>query len=123
MLLHLLIINGVISLLTHLFCFHALPQGFPRADVDVAAIRKDRHRHACLINDVNALVAQIAKGLEEMHGLVREQGAQATSAPVPKVGARQAAEPAAAPPSLLPFAIVDQISEGSPAASAGVQVG
>jgi 26S proteasome regulatory subunit N4 len=111
-------------------------QGFPRADIDVAAIRKDRNRHACLINDVNALMAQIAKGLEQVHALARAQGATGASA-APKPAEAPAAatsqpagtsQPAAAPgiraptQQLLPFAVVDEVSEGSPAATAGVQV-
>lgn len=54
-------------------------QGFPRADIDVASIRRDRHRYACLTNDVNGLVSQLATGLEELHALART--AQVNQAP------------------------------------------
>ncbi len=42
-------------------------QGFPRADIDVHAVRRDRHRLACLTNDHKALTERLAQLLAALH--------------------------------------------------------
>ncbi|PNW84257.1 hypothetical protein CHLRE_04g226950v5 [Chlamydomonas reinhardtii] len=150
-------------------------QGFPRSDIDVAAVRRDRHRLICLTNDHRDVSDRLAALLADLHAAMREQAAAAqpsqaapqpaaaagapattSSAPMDVDGGATAATssggeaalatgaagpagtaavaaaaaaaaplPAAAPsgPALVPFALVDEVSEGSPAASAGLQVG
>ncbi|KAG2452197.1 hypothetical protein HYH02_003228 [Chlamydomonas schloesseri] len=163
-------------------------QGFPRSDVDVAAVRRDRHRLICLTNDHRVLSDRLAGLLGELHTAMREQAAAAAATPSPAAAAApQPAAPGVAPgststsapmevdgasagasittattnssntsnngatvaaavasahagssaahhapaaplaqpsgPALMPFALVDEVSEGSPAAAAGLQVG
>ncbi|KAG2427413.1 hypothetical protein HXX76_012349 [Chlamydomonas incerta] len=144
-------------------------QGFPRSDIDVAAVRRDRHRLICLTNDHRALSDRLAGLLAELHAAMRSQAAEAgpsqaaapaatnaasvpmevdggaststttstttsstSGAPATRVGpaataAAAAAAPAAPPgpsgPALVPFALVDEVTDGSPASAAGLQVG
>ncbi|EFJ47083.1 hypothetical protein VOLCADRAFT_61851 [Volvox carteri f. nagariensis] len=93
-------------------------QGFPRDDIDVVQIRRDRHRLICLTNDQKALTDKLARLLGELHEAVRwaplwlrrrdDRVSTSTSMAVP-------------PP--VPFALVDEVSGGSPAEAAGLQVG
>ncbi|GLC44957.1 hypothetical protein PLESTM_001669100 [Pleodorina starrii] len=143
-------------------------QGFPRADIDVVQVRRDRHRLICLTNDQKALTDKLAKLLAELHEAVRSSqrnGAAGTSAsdvaPAPEAPAAPAAAAAgsgganatsgepvgngaaamdvdgdadasrgaaagngtAAGTALVPFALIDEVSGGSPAEAAGLQVG
>jgi 26S proteasome non-ATPase regulatory subunit 9 len=75
--------------------------GFPRADIDIWAIRHARVRIIRLRNDLSSLTDKIAMALECVHA------SQAASTD---------AEPP--PPSLLPFAKVDSVAPNSPAQSA-----
>lgn len=47
------------------------PQGYPRSDIDVLAVRTDRNRIACLSNDHKALSSQIEGLLKQLHALTR----------------------------------------------------
>lgn len=118
-------------------------QGFPRADVDVHAVRNDRHRLALLTNDHKALTQQIEPLMYALHAAAREarEAQQASSAAPAQPPAAPAAPPvaaAAAPAApvplprpqqpaqqpLRPFAVVDEVAgEDAPAARAGVQLG
>ena len=70
-----------------------------------------------LSNDHKAITAEIEKQLHALHAQSRDEG----NAPAAASGARPAAPvPAAASP---PFALVDEVSAGSPAAAAGLCVG
>jgi 26S proteasome non-ATPase regulatory subunit 9 len=47
------------------------PQGFPRADIDVRAVREDRHKLICLGNDHKAVSAELDGLLGRLHALAR----------------------------------------------------
>ncbi|GIL80768.1 hypothetical protein Vretimale_9128 [Volvox reticuliferus] len=49
-------------------------QGFPRADIDVVQVRRDRNRIICLTNDQKALTDELAKLLGDLHEAVRSEG-------------------------------------------------
>lgn len=47
--------------------------GFPRSDIDVAAVRTARHQIICLQNDLKALENEIRDRIHELHAEAREQ--------------------------------------------------
>jgi len=115
-------------------------EGFPRADIDVAAVARDRHRLAELQNDHKEIMKHIEAGLHEMHKAMSasanarpESSSAAAGAPVaprPQAGASSGEEDAAmqdasgsAPLAARAFAVVDEVAEGSPAAQDGICVG
>ena len=82
------------------------PEGFPRADIDIYAVRNARVRIIELRNDLDAIMKAISKALEGIFDpalVVTQSTTEAT--PVQDV----------AP---LPFARVDGVAPGSPAAEA-----
>ncbi|GAX81791.1 hypothetical protein CEUSTIGMA_g9219.t1 [Chlamydomonas eustigma] len=54
-------------------------QGFPRADIDVAAVRSDRHRLVCLSNDHQALSLKLEQLISQLHAAACEAKAQDAS--------------------------------------------
>ncbi|KXZ50436.1 hypothetical protein GPECTOR_16g610 [Gonium pectorale] len=104
-------------------------EGFPRSDIDVAQVRRDRHRLICLSNDHRALSDKLAGLLAQLHAATRGSGGRsdvpagsATSAEREATGAAAGPAPAAGP-ALVPFALIDEVTDGSPASLAGLQVG
>ncbi|KAK6425567.1 putative 26S proteasome regulatory subunit [Oleoguttula sp. CCFEE 5521] len=110
--------------------------GFPRADIDVAQIRTVRARIVRLKNDWKSVMEKVevavlegfaAKGLgeEEETGTVvtalGSVGGQGHSNGVGTMRAEGSGERAAAPPIEPPFARVNSVVEGSPAATAGLR--
>ncbi|TVY30417.1 26S proteasome non-ATPase regulatory subunit [Lachnellula hyalina] len=101
------------------------PDGFPRADIDVAQIRTTRSRIIYLKNDYKALMNVIEKHIHEHFARQTELAAtEATtngSTPVDvdtspySSRVQQAAGP--------PFAKVNSVVDGSPADSAGLKAG
>ena len=79
-------------------------EGFPRADIDVFAVRHARVRIIELRNDMNAVMNDIAKALETVH-------ANPASGDGSKSDASISDE-------LHPFAKVDGVAPASPAATA-----
>lgn len=45
--------------------------GFPRADIDVYAVRQARHQIICLQNDLKAIMKEIEQGLINVHAEAR----------------------------------------------------
>ncbi|KAJ8034616.1 26S proteasome non-ATPase regulatory subunit 9 [Holothuria leucospilota] len=88
-------------------------EGYPRNDIDVYAVRTARHKIICLQNDHKALMADIEKGLHELHALERTSTTRHTSQ---QNGTDRQELPAT-------FAKVDLVSKSSPAEKAGLQVG
>lgn len=74
--------------------------GFPRADIDIWAVRHARVKIIRLRNDLASLVDKIGKGLEDVHAS-KSAGADADGE-IPLL-------------SLLPFAKVDAVAPHSPA--------
>lgn len=102
------------------------PDGFPRADIDVAQIRTARARIIHLRNDYKDLMARIEKHIHEHFASLAEGAADApASSSDPGDAARP--EPALrdyVPEQLAdPFAKINTVAPGSPAASAGLQPG
>ncbi|KAG6886134.1 hypothetical protein C0992_004652 [Termitomyces sp. T32_za158] len=80
--------------------------GFPRADIDVYAVRSARVRIIELRNDLNTITNEIAKALETIYdpaNVPKDLGLDSSSA------------------DLRPFAKVNTVAPGSPAAEAGLQ--
>jgi len=83
-------------------------EGFPRADIDIYAVRGARVRIIELRNDLKAVVDAIGKALEGIYDPSLQQSSQNDSS-----NDRP----------LKPFAKVDGVAPGSPAAEAGLQRG
>jgi len=77
-------------------------EGFPRADIDIYAVRGARVRILELRNDLKALMDAIAKALETVYD---PTSATTLTATAPETSA-------------IPFARVDGVAPGSPAADA-----
>jgi Nas2 N_terminal domain len=75
-------------------------EGFPRADIDIWAVRHARVRAIELRNDLNAVMDEIGKALEGVYTPTKSQSKDDSD------------------PELKPFAKVDAVAPGSPAASA-----
>lgn len=118
--------------------------GFPRSDIDIPTVRADRHRLAELRNDHKILTEKIDQNIQVLHS------ARLTSTPSVKdsdnaaglgvqgstvnVGSSSslgrytvtAATSAAMDVDVVlsrPFAVIDEITEASPAAEDGLQLG
>lgn len=75
--------------------------GFPRADIDIWAVRQARVKIIRLRNDLSSLLDEIGVALEQVHAF---KSAEATVNEETPPG-----------PSLLPFAKVDSVAPHSPA--------
>jgi 26S proteasome regulatory subunit N4 len=115
--------------------------GFPRADIDIPAVREQRYRLDCLRNDHKRIAALLEQNL---HAALAPGSASAASPPsaagaalpspssdaaptqLPARGPASAPSPVVArvpvPPNRVAFAVVDEVSSGSPAADAGLAV-
>ncbi|VFR01363.1 unnamed protein product [Cuscuta campestris] len=105
-------------------------EGFPRADIDIPAVRADRHRLAELRNDHKNITEKMDQYIQVLHS--------ARIAPVPSTAQNAASNVSssniiATTPATTamdvdivasrPFALVDEIAEASPAAEDGLQLG
>ncbi|KAL3837488.1 hypothetical protein ACJMK2_022841 [Sinanodonta woodiana] len=90
-------------------------EGFPRADIDVYSVRHARHHIIRLQNDHKALMKEIEEELYKIHADARmEREMAGNQSPIPMEIEDIPQEP---------FAIVDRVDEGSPALTAGLNVG
>lgn len=96
--------------------------GFPRNDIDVPQIRTTRARIIRLKNDHKAVMSKIETAVHEQFAKGADASARQEAA---QVGARAATESQIPSGATLepPFAKVNTVAPGSPAASAGLQVG
>lgn len=93
------------------------PDGFPRADLDVAQVRTTRSRIIYLKNDYKALMNVIEKA-------IHEHFANNIPLPTPAASAASTSKPAIRPAPLdAPFAKVNSVVPGSPADTAGLKGG
>lgn len=53
--------------------------GFPRADIDVYAVRQARHQIICLQNDLKVIMKEIEQGLTNVHAEARANSSTATT--------------------------------------------
>jgi 26S proteasome non-ATPase regulatory subunit 9 len=86
-------------------------EGFPRADVDIYAVRKARVRIIELRNDLKDVMNEAGKVLEQVYAKPDEE-------PDSSMGSQ---EQGTQQDGLAPFARVDGVAPGSPAAEAGMQ--
>lgn len=54
-------------------------EGFPRADIDVYAVREARHKIICLQNDLKSIMKEIENGLINLHAEARTSNVTATT--------------------------------------------
>ncbi|OAA64465.1 pdz/dhr/glgf [Niveomyces insectorum RCEF 264] len=99
------------------------PDGFPRADIDVAQIRTTRSRIIHLRNDYKELMGVIETFLHEHFASLASADEDVAAA-----AGRGADNPRLLPDSVPetldpPFAKVNSVSDGSPAAEAGLVAG
>lgn len=118
-------------------------EGFPRSDIDISSVRSDRHRLSELRNDYKDLTDKINENLLLLHSARRSQNVALPikdaegsnnseflhSDGITSVSSRDGI-PEDSPTSMevepivmVPFAIVDEIAEASPAAEDGLQLG
>ncbi|XXG58835.1 hypothetical protein AAC387_Pa04g1035 [Persea americana] len=118
-------------------------EGFPRSDIDISSVRSDRHRLSELRNDYKDLTDKINENLLVLHSTRRSQN---VALPIKDAEGSNNSEflrsdgitsvsscdgiPEDSPASMevepivmVPFAIVDEIAEASPAAEDGLQLG
>ncbi|TFK64634.1 proteasome 26S subunit [Pluteus cervinus] len=88
-------------------------EGFPRADLDIYAIRRARVRIIELRNDLSGVMNSIARALEGVY--------DPSLQPPPSTAASGDASSEAQASTLTPFARVNAVAPGSPAADAGLQ--
>lgn len=114
-------------------------EGFPRADVDVYDVRSKRHRLACIDTDYALLMKRIEELVKQIHEEARAHAAVRPPAAAPETPVVQPPAPArmemveaegeagesakAEAAGLAPYALIDQVFAGSPAAEAGVEEG
>lgn len=93
--------------------------GYPRDDIDVAQIRITRSRIIHLRNDYKDLMNRIEKGLHAHHAII---AAKLAADPPPSI-ISSSSTTAAAQSIETPFARVNTVAPGSPAADAGLRPG
>lgn len=120
-------------------------EGFPRSDIDVAVVRSNRHRLAILRNDHKDITEKIDQNLQILlsggrlgdspmppqrrrDGESQHQISSGLSSISPSLPDAATSENQSTPMdedaiARLPFALVNQIFDGSPAASDGLQLG
>mmetsp|Transcript_62651 Transcript_62651/g.149447 ORF Transcript_62651/g.149447 Transcript_62651/m.149447 type:complete len:217 (-) Transcript_62651:153-803(-) len=99
-------------------------EGFPRADLDVYAIRNARNRLACAQTDHKEVMKKLEQALFALHSNSRVDVPRPVAAPSTTAAAESSAELGAAQAIVMePFALIDEVSEGSPAAESGLRVG
>eukprot|EP00035_Acanthoeca_spectabilis_P016218 m.328031 g.328031 ORF g.328031 m.328031 type:complete len:197 (+) comp16499_c0_seq1:274-864(+) len=89
-------------------------EGYPRTDVDVHAVRIDRHELAALRTDRAAAAAKVEGLLEQVHQEARESG---------EVKAEKLEGGGNSRPVREKFAVIGDVNPASPAAAAGLRRG
>ncbi|XP_027173273.1 26S proteasome non-ATPase regulatory subunit 9-like isoform X1 [Coffea eugenioides] len=107
-------------------------EGFPRADIDIPAVRAERHRLAELRNDHKDITEKINQNIQVLHSArltsttTEDTGDAGMIDLNPSVNSATRDASRAMDVDVVvskPFAVVDEITEGSPAAEDGVQLG
>ncbi|KAL6655576.1 hypothetical protein ACP70R_006402 [Stipagrostis hirtigluma subsp. patula] len=103
-------------------------EGFPRSDIDIPNVLAQRRRLSELRHDHKDITNKIDKNLEVLHSAKLSRNEQLTSISAgstasSNIGLSQSDPMDEDPVARLPFAMIDEISEGSPAAVDGLQLG
>lgn len=113
-------------------------EGFPRTDIDIPTVRADRRRLAELRNDHKIITEKIDQNIQVLHSArlastpsVKDSGVQGSavnigSSSFPGNYSVTSATSAAMDIDVVfsrPFAVIDEITEASPAAEDGLQLG
>jgi len=116
-------INFQLSILRENNCDMTTPlvdsEGFPRADLDIYAIRSARTRIVELRNDLKYAMDEIEKALQKVYDPSLAPPAVSLAPPAPADAPSTTSTPTEE--SLSPFARVDGVAPGSPAAHAGLR--
>ncbi|XP_076925770.1 uncharacterized protein LOC143588728 [Bidens hawaiensis] len=101
-------------------------EGFPRSDIDIPVVRADRHRLAALRNNHKDITEKISRNIELLHS---QKLPSKSSTTLDSGSNSQGMVGISSSMSVMdvnvsrPFAMVDEISEESPAAEDGLQLG
>lgn len=105
-------------------------EGFPRSDIDIPVVRADRNRLAGLRNDHKDITEKIGQYIELLHSArVTPKSSTAMESGSNRVGVDDITSSNSGDSINMdvdiskPFAMVDEISEESPAAEDGLQLG
>ncbi|RLN33943.1 hypothetical protein C2845_PM03G34790 [Panicum miliaceum] len=103
-------------------------EGFPRSDIDIPNVLAQRRRLVELRNDHKDVTNKIDKNLEILHSSKLSRNEQTTSRgsdtlASSHIGLSRSEPMEEDPVTRLPFAMIDEIIDGSPAAVDGLQLG
>ncbi|KAG5303432.1 26S proteasome non-ATPase regulatory subunit 2 [Histoplasma capsulatum G186AR] len=117
-----------VNMSTSLFTF----DGYPRDDLDIAQIRTTRARIIHLRNDYKDVMTKVEQGVhahfarlqQQEHQQQRQEQQNASCPPTPLPAMDDSATTSARTGLIeTPFAKINSVAEGSPAAQAGIKVG
>jgi 26S proteasome non-ATPase regulatory subunit 9 len=107
--------------------------GFPRADIDLFAVRIARNQVSCLLNDLKDINRQLDTALHSLHALGQEAVLEAIQAEknersLQTTTTLMASKSTFIPKTeteiiLKPWAIIDSVSTNSPASESGLRCG
>ncbi|PKA47733.1 hypothetical protein AXF42_Ash014510 [Apostasia shenzhenica] len=103
-------------------------EGFPRSDIDIPTVRAQRARLIALRNDHRDITTKIDENLQLLHSakLTRSEPQASRTSDPSTSGYGSISETSSMVVDLVarvPFAMVDEISDASPAAEDGLQLG
>ncbi|XP_009624876.1 uncharacterized protein [Nicotiana tomentosiformis] len=113
-------------------------EGFPRTDIDIPTVRADRRRLAELRNDHKIMTEKIDQNIQVLHSArlastpssVKDSGVHVSAVNITSSSSPDNYIATAATSSMdvdvvvsRPFAVIDEITEASPAAEDGLQLG
>ncbi|KAF3339102.1 26S proteasome non-ATPase regulatory subunit 9-like protein [Carex littledalei] len=98
-------------------------EGFPLSDIDVSTVRAQRKRLAELRNDHKKITDRIQKNIELLHSAKLPQNADTKNQGMCTSASSENHPMEVDPVVRIPFAMIDEIAEDSPAAEDGLQLG
>ncbi|CAE7600601.1 PSMD9 [Symbiodinium pilosum] len=102
-------------------------EGFPRGDIDLYAVRQARNKYVCAQTDHMEVMKKIEQAITALHAGTKvhvPRAAPATATEVPEDEPMPESQNVVLQVKMAaPFAEIDEVSEGSPAQAAGLQVG
>ncbi|CAL1543450.1 unnamed protein product [Lymnaea stagnalis] len=91
-------------------------EGFPRSDIDVYSCRHARHQISCLQNDHLIVMRQIEEEIVNIHEAAR------ANMPGDSPSFATVCDSESMDIERIPFAVVDRVDPGSPAANGGLEI-